>query len=225
MAETISDVRNKILDVDSYEHRNKDVLFVKRIIKNNLLTIPVAIVLYTFFTTYYMYEIFRLAYDTAFSTNVNTYYYRVSGAYPDFIAGSLEIILNSITGYMIKFVRMVLLIMFICIFIYLCCYAVINVFIQHEIKIPYVIITNILALLITISIVYYIMPSTTDLIISFATYLQGAVVDFQQGTYVDMPKHFTELFKVMIRPMIVAIVLMFILTSAIQILLKYVKKW
>jgi hypothetical protein len=225
MAEVKTESREEMLKTESYEHRNKNVLFIKRTIKNNLLTIPVAIVAYLLITLYYMYDIFRLCYDVAFNTNVNSYYYEVSGSFPEWFGGQAEAILNAITGYMIKFVRMVLLIMFICIFIYLCCYAVLNVFIQHEIKIPYVMLVNVLSLLITISIVYYVMPSTTELIITFAGYLQDSYVYYQEGSYIDIPEPFSELLKVMITPLIIAVVLMFVLSTTLQILLKYAKKW
>lgn len=217
--------REEIVKTESYEHRNVNVLFVKRTIKNNLLTIPVAVVAYLMVSTFYMYDIFRLCYDVAFNTNTNSYYFQVSGSFPDFISGAAEVIINMLTGYMIKFVRMVLLIMFLCIFIYLCCYAVLNVFIQHEIKIPYVMLTNLLSLLITISIIYYIMPSTTELIIQFATYMQDSYIYFQEGSYIDMPEPFVELFKLMIKPLLLAVIMMFAFTTILQIALKYAKKW
>lgn len=227
MSRTVNklNTREKKIKTNDIEIKDENMLFVKGVIRDNLITIPITVIFFLGIFTFYFRTIFRNAYTIAFNIETHSLYYDLAYAFVDLFGSKYEYGISYLLfGYLTKATKLILILLFMAMLIYTLCYCIINCFIQHRLKFKWVFLCNLLTFVISIAIAYWSTPTIVDATYNLIDtidqiFYYGSVGDFQRAV-----QPINEFTRYMIKPMIICIVMVFILDVIFPILFRFYQR-
>ena len=203
--------------VEDLDDEPEDVS-IRAIITDNILTLVTSFILLILAIGFTQYSLIKNLYDIAFNFDSSFYYYeaasQLSGIIQSILMGFIQIGLN----YIIGTVRFILLIIIAVCLIYCLIHFCSNLLINHNIRYKYLILTNFIAFITTITIVYFTMPKSLDILNDLLGFIQ-MLFDNGIGSLAIL----FDIIHYLYYPIFLSMFLMFFIDTGLQLLFK--TKW
>lgn len=206
------------------EETKPNVVEIREIIKNNILTMIVTIVVSILVVMLFQFDILNSVWELSYDMDFYYYLDQNANIYVRLISGGLEVGLALMIIQAIRMIRFAILLIYSLSLIITVVFFITSFLIQTKFKFKYLIISNIIILIVSLTVGYYSLPSISAVIVEIGTFVEE-ISNFTVNDIMNPLGLLEPLFTVLrffYIPIIINLVFLLIISISTHIIFRYV---